>query len=228
MKATGKFITFEGIDGAGKSTHIAYVAERLRQALSLSGVEVISSREPGGTPLGETLREVLLQQKMHLETEALLMFAVRREHIAQVIQPALERGDWVISDRFTDASFAYQGGGRHLSLDKLNALEKWVHPDLQPDLTLLFDVPLAVARARLDATRELDKFEQEKADFFADTRNEYLRRAAEFPQRFRIIDSTQSIAAIRDELDGIIDALLLSATEQNQVNQIHQVKTGNA
>lgn len=228
MKATGKFITFEGIDGAGKSTHIAYVAERLRQALSPRGVDVISSREPGGTPLGETLREVLLQQKMHLETEALLMFAVRREHIAQVIQPALERGDWVISDRFTDASFAYQGGGRHLSLDKLNALEQWVHPDLQPDLTLLFDVPLAVARARLDATRELDKFEQEKADFFADTRNEYLRRAAEFPQRFRIIDSTQSIAAIRDELDGIIDALLLSATEQNQVNQIHQVKTGNA
>ncbi|MBC3928506.1 dTMP kinase [Undibacterium sp. CY21W] len=228
MKATGKFITFEGIDGAGKSTHIAHVAERLSQALSPRGVEVISSREPGGTPLGETLREVLLQQKMHLETEALLMFAVRREHIAQVIQPALERGDWVISDRFTDASFAYQGGGRHLSLDKLNALEQWVHPDLQPDLTLLFDVPLAVARARLDATRELDKFEQEKADFFADTRNEYLRRAAEFPQRFRIIDSTQSIAAIRDELDGIIDALLLSATEQNQVNQIHQVKTGNA
>lgn len=228
MKATGKFITFEGIDGAGKSTHIAYVAERLRQALSPRGVEVISSREPGGTPLGETLREVLLQQKMHLETEALLMFAVRREHIAQVIQPALESGDWVISDRFTDASFAYQGGGRHLSLDKLNALEQWVHPDLQPDLTLLFDVPLAVARARLDATRELDKFEQEKADFFADTRNEYLRRAAEFPQRFRIIDSTQSIAAIRDELDGIIDALLLSATEQTQVHQIHQVKTGNA
>jgi len=228
MKATGKFITFEGIDGAGKSTHIAYVAERLRQALSPRGVEVISSREPGGTPLGETLREVLLQQKMHLETEALLMFAVRREHIAQVIQPALERGDWVISDRFTDASFAYQGGGRHLSLDKLNALEQWVHPDLQPDLTLLFDVPLAVARARLDATRELDKFEQEKADFFADTRNEYLRRAAEFPQRFRIIDSTQSIAAIRDELDGIIDALLLSATEQTQVHQIHQVKTGSA
>jgi len=225
MKATGKFITFEGIDGAGKSTHIAYVAERLRQALSPQGVEVISSREPGGTPLGETLREVLLQQKMHLETEALLMFAVRREHIAQVIQPALERGDWVISDRFTDASFAYQGGGRHLSLDKLNALEQWVHPDLQPDLTLLFDVPLAVARARLDATRELDKFEQEKADFFADTRNEYLRRAAEFPLRFRIIDSTQSIAAIRDELDGIIDALLLTASEAHQMNA---VKTSNA
>ncbi|MBC3862245.1 dTMP kinase [Undibacterium jejuense] len=211
MKPTAKFISFEGIDGAGKSTHIAYVAERLQQALAVHDVKVFSSREPGGTPLGETLREVLLQQKMHLETEALLMFAVRREHIAQLIEPALSRGDWVISDRFTDASFAYQGGGRHLSLDKLNALEQWVHPHLQPDLTLLFDVPLDVARARLDATRQLDKFEQEKADFFADTRNEYLRRAAEFPDRFRIIDSTQTIAEIRQQLDVLIDVLLASS-----------------
>ncbi|MFZ6657980.1 dTMP kinase [Undibacterium sp. TJN19] len=208
MKSTGKFITFEGIDGAGKSTHIAYVAERLQTHLQKQGINVICSREPGGTPLGEILRELLLQQKMHLETEALLMFAVRREHIAQLIEPALVRGDWVISDRFTDASFAYQGGGRNLSLDKLNTLEKWVHPHLQPDLTLLFDVPLEVARARLDATRELDKFEQEKADFFAATRQEYLRRAAEFPQRFRIIDSTQTIAAIRLQLDQLVDELL--------------------
>ena len=211
MKPKAKFITFEGIDGAGKSTHIAYVAQRLQEALTKYDVNVICSREPGGTPLGETLREVLLQQKMHLETEALLMFAVRREHIAQLIEPALSGGDWVISDRFTDASFAYQGGGRHLSLDKLNVLEQWVHPHLQPDLTLLFDVPLDVARARLDATRQLDKFEQEKADFFADTRNEYLRRAVEFSQRFRIIDSTQSIAAIREELDVLIDSLLANA-----------------
>ncbi|MDP1978178.1 dTMP kinase [Undibacterium sp.] len=213
MKHTGKFISFEGIDGAGKSTHIAYVAERLQNTLQAQNVKVICSREPGGTPLGETLREVLLKQKMHLETEALLMFAVRREHIAQVIEPALARGDWVISDRFTDASFAYQGGGRHLSLDKLNALEQWVHPNLQPDLTLLFDVPLEVARARLDATRDLDKFEQEKADFFAATRNEYLRRAGEFPQRFRIIDSTLSIDAIRLQLDVLIDDLLSSAQQ---------------
>ena len=211
MKPKAKFISFEGIDGAGKSTHIAYVAERLQTALKTYGINVICSREPGGTTLGETLRELLLQQKMHLETEALLMFAVRREHIAQLIGPALARGDWVISDRFTDASFAYQGGGRHLSLDKLNILEQWVHPDLQPDLTFLFDVPLDVARARLDATRQLDKFEQEKADFFADTRNEYLRRAAEFPDRFRIIDSTQSIATIRQELDKLIDALIQKA-----------------
>jgi len=200
----GKFITFEGIDGAGKSTHIAFVSAHIQRA----GVALVSSREPGGTPLGEKLRDLVLHEKMHLETEALLMFASRREHIAQVIAPALERGTWALSDRFTDASFAYQGGGRGLPLSKLDALEQWVHPDLQPDLTFLFDVPLDVARARLDATRELDKFEQEKADFFAATRNEYLRRAAQFPLRFRIIDSTRSIEAIQAELATILDALL--------------------
>lgn len=214
MNHTGKFISFEGIDGAGKSTHLAYVAEKLQQGLQARGVHVITTREPGGTPLGETLRQLLLQEKMHLETEALLMFAVRREHLAQVIEPALARGDWVISDRFTDATFAYQGGGRHLSLDKLDALEQWVHPHLQPDMTLLFDVPLEVARARLDATRELDKFEQEKTDFFLATRAEYLRRAAQFPDRFRIIDSTQSIPAIRAELDLLVAELLQSGQDQ--------------
>ncbi|WP_034297310.1 dTMP kinase [Herbaspirillum sp. RV1423] len=198
--ASGKFITFEGIDGAGKSTHIAFVADLLRAR----GLTVVTTREPGGTELGESLRSLVLHQKMHLETEALLMFAGRREHLAQVIEPALARGDWVISDRFTDATFAYQGGGRHLALDKLDALEQWVHPHLQPDLTLLFDVPLEVARARLDAERALDKFEQEKADFFADTRAEYLRRAAQFPQRFRIVDSTRSIADIRQEIVQIL------------------------
>jgi len=201
--ASGKFITFEGIDGAGKSTHIAFVADLLRACCA----EVVTTREPGGTPLGERLRELLLHEKMHLETEALLMFASRREHLAQVIEPALARGACVISDRFTDATFAYQGGGRKLALDKLDALERWVHPHLQPDLTLLFDVPLEVARARLDAERALDKFEQEKADFFQATRAEYLRRAAQFPQRFRIIDSTRPIPVIQDELRGIVAAL---------------------
>ncbi len=204
---TGCFISFEGIDGAGKSTHIGFV----QQILESHGLKVAATREPGGTPLGETLRALLLKETMHLETEALLMFASRREHIAQVIQPALDAGTWVISDRFTDASFAYQGGGRHLSIDKLNALEQWVHPHLQPDLTLLFDVPLEVARARLDATRTLDKFEQEKSDFFNDTRNEYLRRAAEFPARIKVIDSTCSIEAIQQELKQIVDALVASA-----------------
>jgi dTMP kinase len=200
---TGKFITFEGIDGAGKSTHIAFVAD----LISKRGKTVVSTREPGGTALGERLRELLLHDKMHLETEALLMFAARREHLAQVIEPALARGDWVISDRFTDATFAYQGGGRKLALSKLEALEQWVHPRLQPDLTLLFDVPLDVARARLDASRELDKFEQEKADFFAATRAEYLRRAAQFPARFCIIDSTQPIPDIQVKLENIVSSL---------------------
>jgi dTMP kinase len=201
---SGKFITFEGIDGAGKSTHIAFVGDYIKAR----GIALVSSREPGGTPLGEKLRDLVLHEKMHLETEALLMFASRREHIAQVIAPALHSGAWVISDRFTDASFAYQGGGRGMDLAKLEALEQWVHPHLQPDLTLLFDVPLEVARARLDATRSLDKFEQEKADFFAATRNEYLRRAAQFPERFRVIDSAQTIAEIQTQIGAILDELL--------------------
>src|ERR1019366_7615282 len=139
---------------------LAHAADWLRA----NGKCVITTREPGGTPLGEKLRELLLNEKMNLETEALLMFAARREHLAQVIEPALSRGDWVISDRFTDATFAYQGGGRKLDLQKLAVLEQWVHPRLQPDLTLLFDVPLDVARTRLDASRAPDKFELEKED----------------------------------------------------------------
>jgi dTMP kinase len=200
----GKFISFEGIDGAGKSTHIAFVADYLRER----GKSVVSSREPGGTAVGEKLRDMLLHEKMHLETETLLMFASRREHKAQVIEPALARGDWVISDRFTDASFAYQGGGRGLDRAKMEALEQWVHPHLQPVLTLLFDVPLDVARARLDATRTLDKFEQEKVDFFAACRNEYLRRAAQFPDRIMVVDSTRSIAETRATLTSILEKLL--------------------
>jgi dTMP kinase len=202
--APAKFISFEGIDGAGKSTHIAFVAELIRAR----GITVVPTREPGGTALGEQLRALLLHQSMHLETEALLMFASRREHIASVIEPALARGDWVISDRFTDASFAYQGGGRGLARSKLDALEAWVHPHLQPDLTLLFDVPLDVARARLDATRTLDKFEQEQVDFFAGCRNEYLRRAAQFPERIVVIDSTRSIVQIQATLTSIVGKLL--------------------
>lgn len=200
----GKFITFEGIDGAGKSTHIGFVED----FLSRRGKLVTASREPGGTPLGEKLRDLVLHEKMHLETEALLMFASRREHIAQLIEPNLAAGRWVLSDRFTDASFAYQSGGRGLAREKLEALERWVHPALQPDLTLLFDVPLAVARERLDATRTLDKFEREQADFFEKCRSEYLRRAAQFPQRIVVIDSTRSIEAIRAELTEVLEKLL--------------------
>jgi len=202
--APGKFISFEGIDGAGKSTHIGFVAD----LLTARGKTVVASREPGGTGLGEKLRELVLHEKMDLETETLLMFASRREHMAQVIEPAMARGEWVISDRFTDASFAYQGGGRGLDRAKLEAIEQWVHPHLQPDLTLLFDVPLEVARARLDATRTLDKFEKEKNDFFNACRNEYLRRAAQFPERIVVIDSTQTIAETRAKLTAVLEKLL--------------------
>lgn len=200
----GKFITFEGIDGAGKSTHIGFVTD----FLAGRGKTVVASREPGGTPLGEKLRDLLLHETMHLETEALLMFASRREHIAQVIAPNLAQGHWVLSDRFTDASFAYQSGGRGLARAKMEALEAWVHPALQPDLTLLFDVPLEVARERLNASRKLDKFEREQADFFANCRAEYLRRAQQFPQRFVVIDSTRSIAAIQASLAEVLERLL--------------------
>jgi dTMP kinase len=200
----GKLITFEGIDGAGKSTHIGFVSDFLAQR----GKTIIPSREPGGTPLGEKLRDLLLHEKMDLETEALLMFASRREHIAQVIAPNLAQGNWVLSDRFTDASFAYQSGGRGLDRTKLEALEAWVHPHLQPDLTLLFDVPLDVARQRLNATRTLDKFEREQADFFGRCRAEYLRRAEQFPERIVVIDSSQSIAAIQAQLAPVLERLL--------------------
>ena len=199
----GKFISFEGVDGAGKSTHVEAACDWLRR----QGHTVVSTREPGGTPLGEKLRELLLHEPMHLETEALLMFAARREHIAQVIAPALARGDWVVSDRFTDASFAYQGGGRKLSLAKLEQLEHWVHAELQPDLTLLFDVPLEVARERLNRSRTLDKFEQEKDDFFVGVREVYLQRATRFPQRIRVIDSTRPMDQVTRELDALAASL---------------------
>ena len=199
----GRFLTFEGIDGAGKSTHIDYVTELLRER----DLTVVVTREPGGTPLGEKLRELLLHTPMHAETEALLMFAARREHIEQVIEPALRRGDWVISDRFTDASFAYQGGGRMLDVARLEALERWVHPHLQPDMTLLFDVSPATAAERLKAVRSPDKFEREKAVFFNRVRQAYLDRAAAFPDRFRIIDSSRPIAEIRDTIRNLIDTL---------------------
>lgn len=195
-----KFITFEGIDGAGKSTHIAWFADSLRQR----GIEVLLTREPGGTPLGEALREILLNQAMHAETEALLMFAARREHVEQVIKPALQRGTWVLSDRFSDASFAYQGGGRGVPLDKLEQLERWVHADLQPDLTLLFDLPVAVARQRLNQNVSLDRFEQEQSDFFERARLSYLLRSQKAPSRFVIIAAEKSLDEIKVTLNKII------------------------
>ncbi|WP_322008997.1 dTMP kinase [Paraburkholderia sp. J12] len=205
--ARGRFITFEGIDGAGKTTHLAWFRDRLADKLAATGRSVVMTREPGGTPLGESLREVLLHQPMDLETEALLMFAARREHLAQVIEPALARGDWVLSDRFTDATFAYQGGGRGLPRDKLETLERWVQGGFQPDLTVLFDIAPDTASERRGAAREPDRFESETDAFFTRTRTEYLRRAEEAPYRFAIVDSTQSIDEIRKRLENVIVAL---------------------
>jgi len=198
-----KFITLEGIDGAGKSTHLNWLAERLRS----QGKNVLVTREPGGTPLGEALRELLLHQAMHLETEALLMFAARREHLDKVIIPALRDGTWVISDRFTDASFAYQGGGRGLDESKLKILEQWVQQDLQPDLTLLFDVTLEISRNRLSRNASLDRFEQEKQDFFQRVRDAYLKRAAQFPERIRVIDSGRMLNEIQVDLEIIVSSI---------------------
>ncbi len=205
--ARGKFITFEGIDGAGKTTHLGWFRDRLEQKLAPTGRSVVMTREPGGTKLGESLRDILLHQSMDLETEALLMFAARREHLAQVIEPALARGDWVLSDRFTDATFAYQGGGRGLPRDKLETLERWVQGGFQPDMTVLFDVPPETASERRSAARAPDRFESESDAFFTRNRTEYLRRAEEAPYRFDIIDSTRSIAEIQKHLEELIVSL---------------------
>jgi dTMP kinase len=197
----GRFISFEGIDGAGKSTQHAWLVEYLRRR----GRTVIATREPGGTPLGEKLRALLLAEPMHLETEALLMFAARREHVAQVIEPALARGDWVICDRFVDASFAYQGGGRGLDWEKLRELTRWVLGGLLPDLTLVFDAPVEIAQKRLHAaTASPDRFEREQAAFFERVRAGYLRIAKENPQRVRLIDATQTPDEINKALENII------------------------
>lgn len=202
-----KFITFEGVDGAGKSTHLAWFADALRQR----GLDVVVTREPGGTPLGEQLREILLNQPMSIGTEAMLMFAARLEHIEQVIKPALRADKWVISDRFSDASFAYQGGGRGLDWDKLTQLEQWVHPDLQPDLTLFFDVPVEVARQRLRMSVRagannvsLDRFEQEQSDFFERVRAGYHKRVQQNPQRYVVIDAAQPLESVKHKLEEII------------------------
>ncbi len=200
----GLFITLEGVDGAGKSSHLDWLGEFFKSR----GRQVRMTREPGGTPLGEKLREIVLHDAMHPETEALIMFAARREHIAQVIRPALAAGEVVISDRFTDASFAYQCGGRGLPADKLERLEAWVQDGLQPDLTLLFDVPDQVARERLLAARDLDRFEREQRDFHARVRAAYLERARLQPGRIKVVDGSQTLAEVRRSLEALLGDLV--------------------
>ncbi len=200
----GRFITLEGVDGAGKSTHLEWLVARLREA----GLDVVQTREPGGTPLAEKLRELLLNEPMRLDTETLLMFAGRCEHVRTVIEPALARGQWVVCDRFTDATYAYQGGGRGLAAGRIAVLEQWVHGDLQPDVTWLFDVPLDVSRERLGRGRTLDRFEREDDAFFERTRAAYHARAEADPARFRIIDSARPIEAVRAELAAQLRACI--------------------
>jgi len=198
---SGRFITFEGIDGAGKSTQIAALVEALRGR----GLNVLCTREPGGTEPGEKLREVLLGMEMHVDTEAMLMFAARREHLAAVIEPALAAGNWVVCDRFTDATYAYQVGGRGLDAARCDALEAWVHPHIRPDLTLLFDLPPALAAARIEANgTNPDRFEQERRGFFERVRAAYLERARREPGRFHVIDAAREPHEITREIASVL------------------------
>lgn len=204
---TGLFITLEGPEGAGKSTNREYLAQRLRE----HGLDVVLTREPGGTPLAERIRELLLtpaDEPMNSDTELLLVFAARAQHLAQVIRPALARGAVVLCDRFTDATYAYQGGGRGLAFQRIEQLEQFVQGEMRPDLTLIFDLPVAIGLSRAAARGRLDRFEQEGLEFFEAVRNAYLERARQKPQRYRVIDAGQSLTSVQADLDGILPEIL--------------------
>jgi len=203
----GKFLTLEGGEGAGKSTQMAYVETALKNA----GKTVRVTREPGGTELSEAIRHLLLdhrQTSMCDDTELLLMFAARAQHIAELIKPALERGEWVLCDRFTDATYAYQGGGRGIDMARIAMLEDWVQGDLRPDLTLLLDIPVETGLTRAGKRGELDRFEREKRDFFERVREAYLDLANQHPSRYRIIDASQSISQVQEQINGILESVL--------------------
>jgi dTMP kinase len=204
---TGLFITLEGPEGAGKSTNREYLAQRLRD----HGLDVVLTREPGGTPLAERIRELLLtpaDEPMGSDTELLLMFAARAQHLAEVIRPALKRGAVVLCDRFTDATYAYQGGGRGLSFQRIEQLETFVQGDMRPDLTLIFDLPVEIGLSRAAARGRLDRFEQEGLGFFEAVRSAYLDRARQVPQRYRVIDAGQSLPMVQRALDALLPELL--------------------
>ncbi|CAM8366711.1 Tmk Thymidylate kinase [Candidatus Methylopumilus planktonicus] len=204
MTMKGKFITFEGVDGAGKSTHIDEVISFLES----QKIAVKRTREPGGTKLGEKLRELLLHDEMDPETETLLMFAARRQHIAEIIKPALDEGVFVVSDRFTDATYAYQYGGKQVAYSKIQTLEAWVHPDLKADLTLLFDLPVEISIDRLKKNRTPDKFEKESEAFFNRLRNVYLDLARQHPNRYKIINANQPIETVSHDVIEAIKTIL--------------------
>ena len=202
----GKFITIDGVEGAGKSTQIAFICDYLKD----KGISVILTREPGGTDLGEKIRELLLSNttgSMHDDTELMLMFAARNEHIQNKIVPALERGEWVLSDRFTDSSYAYQGGGRGLDMARIKALETWVMQDFAPDMTLLLDVPVELGMSRVESRGQKDRIENEQLDFFERVRQAYIARSQEFPQRIKLIDSSKDIEYTSAQIKAILDTL---------------------
>ena len=204
---TGKFITIEGIEGVGKSTNLAFI----ESILSDAGKQVVVTREPGGTPLSETIREILLdvnQKGMSSDTELLLMFAARAQHLGELIKPALQAGKWVLCDRFTDATYAYQGGGRHISVERITALENWVQGELRPDLTLLLDIPVEAGLQRAAGRGEPDRFEQEKVEFFQSVRDVYLDRASKEPDRFRIIDTSPDLPTVQRAIREVLEPCL--------------------
>ena len=204
---TGLFITLEGPEGAGKSTNREYLAAQLRA----EGIDVLLTREPGGTPLAERIRDLLLapsEESMHADTELLLVFAARAQHLAQVIRPALERGAIVLCDRFTDATYAYQGGGRGLSHERIAVLEDFVQGPLRPDLTLVFDLPVEIGLARATARGQLDRFEQEGRTFFDAVRSTYLNRAQTNPARYRLVDASLSLPEVQRALDALLPEML--------------------
>lgn len=206
MTANGLFITLEGPEGAGKSTNRDYLAE----LLGSGGREVVLTREPGGTPLAERIREILLApaaEPMAVDTELLLMFAARAQHLAQVVRPALARGALVLCDRFVDATYAYQGGGRGVPVERIATLEAFVLGDLQPDLTLVFDLPVEIGLARAARRGVLDRFEQEQRAFFEVVRQTYLDRAQAVPARYRLIDASRSLAEVQAELRALVATL---------------------
>ena len=200
-----RFITLDGIDGAGKSTNLAFI----RQWFEQRQLPVLFTREPGGTPVGEVLRELLLNPNTQasLRTETLLMFAARQQHLEDVILPALQNGTHVVSDRFTDATFAYQGGGRGVPLADIETLENWVQGNLRPDLTILLDVPLDISMSRISQAREKDRFEQEQAVFFTRVRQTYLSRAAAAPERYAVIDSNRELSEVRISIESTLNQL---------------------
>ena len=205
MKSDPKFITLEGVDGAGKSTCMRFI----KKYLTDKKLNYLFTREPGGTSVGEKLRKILLHDEMLPETETLLMFSARNEHVHQIIKPNLNAGLIVISDRFTDATYAYQSGGKNVQSEKITILKNWVHEDLKPDLTLLFDLPIDISLSRLNSDGNLDKFEKEAADFHTRIRESYLALARNEPDRFQIINSNQNINIIEKEIYLVLDKLFL-------------------